>query len=75
MTFKFADKRETVGHNKCVVFSTLVKHSIGGVEGGLFLGALGISEPTYSCTILPLLTIFERVLGGGRYVAYNVRGV
>lgn len=75
MPFEFADERETMGYNWHIFFILPVEHSSGGIEGGLLLGALGISKPAYYCTILLLLAIFERLLRRGRYIAYNVWGV
>ena len=75
MALEFLEEREAVGYNEHVFFSLSVKDSIGGVEGGLFLSALGIPKLVHPHTIPPLLAILERVLRRGGHVADDGRVV
>lgn len=75
MALEFSEEREAVGYNEHVFFSPSVKDSIGGVEGGLFLSALGIPKSAYPRAILPFLAILERFLRRGGHVADDGRVV
>jgi hypothetical protein len=74
VTLEFSNERETVWYNERVVFPPLVKYPMR-VDGGFFLGRFGVAKPARPYAVLPLLAVFEGILGRGGGVADDGRVV